>query len=326
LHPFINLIYKPFNDIGYVFLSNVLSSLVVFLFTAPLIFRCFEFKFDTKLWGKIFDYSWPLLLLGLAGMINETSDRIMLDWRLPFANEATRMEITGKYSACYKLSIFMTLAVQSFRYAAEPFFFAELKKDGAKLVYARVLKYFSYLAALIFLCVTLFLPVLIHIIGRNFRDAQQVVPILLMANLFLGLFIYLSQWYKQTGKTFYGAVISIGGAILTILINYYYIPQFSYMAAAWATFICYGFMALTTYFLGQKYYPVRYPVGRILLYIGSAVAIWLFGRWIMDVLYHGVWHTAMWVINAMLIALYLGLFLLVEKPNLTSVMNKVLNR
>lgn len=326
LHPFINAVYHPFNDIGYVFLSNVLSSLIVFLFTIPLILKRLEFKFNQKLWSAIFAYSWPLLILGFAGMINETFDRIMLDKRLPFPDEATRLEIIGKYSACYKLSIFMTLAVQSFRYAAEPYFFAELKKEGSKVVYAKVLKYFSYLAAFIFLCVTLFMPILIKIIGRNFRDAEAVIPILLMANLCLGLFIYLSQWYKQTEKTFYGAVISIAGAVLTIIINYYYIPRFSYMASAWATFVCYCFMAVATYLIGQKYYPVKYPVGRILTYIFSALLLWLAGRWIMDHLFGGHWNFAMYAVNILLIGAYITLFLALERPKLATIMNKVMNR
>lgn len=310
----VDMLQIPGNEISYVFIANLLSSLVILLFTLPDIFKEFELKLDIQLWKRIFKYSWPLLILGLAGMVNETFDRILLDWRLT-GSEAERQYLVGVYSACYKLSIFMTIAIQSFRYAAEPFFFAELKKDGAKVVYARILKYFTYITALIFLGIMLYMDIFIKIIGNDFREARNVVPVLLMANLFLGAFVYLSQWYKQTEKTIIGAYISIGGSILTLIVNYIFIPTYGYMASAWATFLCYFLMAIATYLLGQKYYPVNYPIGRIIFYIGSAVAMYFLSHYIQEK-FIGKWNTAMFLINTLFIALYILLFLYLERQDL----------
>ncbi len=194
------------------------------------------------------------------------------------------MEQIGIYGACYKLSIFMTLAIQSFRYAAEPFFFAQMKNADNKGIYARLLKYFSFVTSLIFLGVMLFIPILIKIVGREFRDAEAVVPILLVANLFLGIFIYLSQWYKQTAKTIYGA-----------------------------TLICYFSMAVTSYFLGQKFYPVAYDTKRIGLYIGLAIGLYFLSDWVRVALFGG-WTLNTYIMNLVFILGYMLVFVYFEKP------------
>lgn len=317
-HPFINAIYIPDFGVGYIFLSNVFSSGMVLLFLFPE-FRKIPFKMDYVLLKKMFRYSLPILILGFAGMINETLDRILLKWLLVKAPQNLTMkqalEQVGIYSACYKLSIFMTLAVQSFRYAAEPFFFAQMKNDDNKTVYARMLKYFSFATSLIFLGVMLFIPLIMNIIGKNYRGAEEVVPILLLANLFFGTFIYISQWYKQTGKTLYGAYISIGGAIITLAINIIFIPYYGYMASAWATFVCYFSMAVASYFLGQKHYPVNYQIERILMYIGLAIGLFGASNWLKDALLGG-WGINVYLMNLLLFTGYIALFIYLEKPNL----------
>ena len=319
LHPLVNSIYVPHFGVGYVFLSNLISSGIMLLFLWRE-FKIIPLKLDPQLWKEMFRYSWPILILGFAGMINETLDRILLKWMLvlPPQNMTMKeaMEQIGVYGACYKLSIFMTLAIQSFRYAAEPFFFAQMKDGNNKDVYARMLKYFTFVTSFIFLAVMLFIPILIKIIGRNFRDAEAVVPILLIANLFLGIFIYMSQWYKQTEKTIYGAYISLGGAAITLLINFIFIPHYGYMASAWATLICYFSMAVVSYFLGQRHYPVNYHIGRISLYLLVAIGFYFLSNIVRNNFFDG-WNINAYLFNMILIIGYLVMFLFLEKPSIS---------
>jgi O-antigen/teichoic acid export membrane protein len=311
LHPLINAIYEHGHGVRYVFISNVLSSVLILLFMFKEI-RSIRLSWHKDIWQAMLKYSWPLLILGFAGMINETLDRILLSRRLPGPLDARLVQV-GIYSACYKLSIFMTLAIASFRYAAEPFFFAQMKDGDGKDLFARILKYFSFVTGLIFLGIMMYLPMIIHLIGKNFRSGLEVVPILLLANLFLGVFYYLSQWYKQTNKTLYGAYVSIGGAIITLIVNFAFIPAYGYMASAWATFLSYFFMAVTSYFLGQKFFPVKYQTGRILLYIGLPVALFYFSHFISgrDI---GQFSLSMYLLNTIFIVLYIMLFFYIEKP------------
>lgn len=318
LHPFLDAVYRPGFGVGYVFLSNVLASLLTLLLLLPEM-RKIKFRWHKQLWINIFKYSWPLLILGFAGMVNETMDRILLKRLLlhPPKNLSLTeaMNQLGIYSAAYKLSIFMTLAIQSFRYAAEPFFFSQMKEEGGKAIYARILKYFSFVTSLIFLGVMLYIPLFAKLLGPAFRtdEGMAVVPILLLANLFSGTFIYLSQWYKQTGKTLYGAMISVGGALLTLAINIIFIPYYGFMASAWATFICYLSMAVISYVLGQKFYPVAYNTSRIIWYIASAVLLYFASIFIQESIFDG-WNIAMYLINTLFLLVYLMQFLYLEKP------------
>ncbi len=318
LHPFIDAVYRPGFGVGYVFLSNVLASLLTLILLLPEI-RKIKFRWHKTLWTNIFKYSWPLLILGFAGMVNETLDRILLKRLLlqppKNLNLQQAMNELGIYSAAYKLSIFMTLAIQSFRYAAEPFFFSQMKEEGGKAIYAQILKYFSFITSLIFLFVMLYIPLFSRLLGPAFRtdEGMQVVPILLLANLFAGTFIYLSQWYKQTGKTLYGAMISVGGALITLVVNIIFIPYYGFLASAWATFACYFCMALASYILGQKFYPVAYNTGRIVWYIASATLLFLISKFIQESIFDG-WHISVYMINTLFLLLYIIQFLYLEKP------------
>jgi len=318
IQAFIQAIYVPNFGVGYVFLSNLISSGIMLLFLIPEL-KKIPLLINMEVWREMFKYSWPILILGFAGMINETLDRILLKWLLvaPPQNMTMKeaMEQIGVYGACYKLSIFMTLAIQSFRYAAEPFFFAQMKDGNNKDIYARMLKYFTFVTSLIFLGVMLYIPILIKIIGRDFRHAEAVVPILLIANLFLGIFVYLSQWYKQTEKTLYGAYLSLGGAGITLLVNFIFIPYYGYMASAWATLICYFSMATASYFIGKKHYPVAYQTGRILLYLGSSIGLYLLSIAVRRSFFTG-WNINAYVFNSVLIISFIGLFVFLEKPSL----------
>jgi O-antigen/teichoic acid export membrane protein len=259
-----------------VLLSNVLASGILFLWMSRSFFKI-GFLLDITLFKSMLRYSLPIIVLGLAGMVNETLDRILLKYLLtkPPIN-LTRTEALsqiGIYGACYKLSIFMTLAVQSFKYAAEPFFFKHLKNENGKETYARIMYYFTFVTSFIFIAVSVYLPVIIHINGKNYSAAQGIVPILLIANLFLGWYYYLSQWYKQTGKTYYGAMISIIGAVITLVINIAFIPYFSYWASAIATMICYFSMAWISYYLSKKHYPMPIKFYQTIYWTVSAVIL-----------------------------------------------------
>jgi O-antigen/teichoic acid export membrane protein len=215
-------------------------------------------RFDKALWRKMMVYALPLMVAGLAGITNETIDRILLQYLLPADISASEICL---YSAFYKLSIIMTLFVQTFRFAAEPFFFSQERERNAKQVYAQVMKYFSIVTAFIFLSVMIYYDLVKQFIGTSFHDERgaTIVPILLLANLFLGLYYNLSVWYKLTEKTSYGAYMSLFGAAITIVLNLVLIPYFGFVGSAWATLCCYFLMALCSYFLGQKYYPIPYP-------------------------------------------------------------------
>ena len=263
--------YDPQVGVGYVFVSNLISSIITILIQLPFILRV-KFTFDFSQLKTILKYSSPLLLAGLAGMTNETIDRILLKYLLP---ENSALEQVGIYGACYKISLIMTIFIQTFRFAAEPFFFSHSDKQDAKQVYARVMKYFVIICSIIFLGTMINLSWIQGFIGKDFRSGLQVVPLLLMANFFLGVFFNLSIWYKLTNQTRYGAWLTIFGAVITLAGNFIFIPRFGYMACAYTTLVCYLLMMLVSYFIGNKHYHVNYDVKRIVAYIG--LSLLLFG-------------------------------------------------
>jgi O-antigen/teichoic acid export membrane protein len=269
----ITYVYSPDVGVGYIFLANLLASGAKFLFLSPQLFG-FHVGFDWQLFKKMARYSLPMVVIAFAGIINEMLDRALLKYLLPFDN-ATNLAQLGIYSACYKLSILMTLFIQAFRYAAEPFFFSYAKNADAKLVYANVLHYFSIFCVFIFLLVTLYLDFFKYFIGQEFRAGLHVVPILLLANLFLGLYVNLSIWYKLSDRTLMGAGVSLFGAGLTVALNFYWIPKFGYTGSAYATLICYAAMAVLSYLLGQKFYRVDYDVKSVLGYLLFGVSLYL---------------------------------------------------
>lgn len=266
---FFGRFYDPAIGVGYIFMVNLFASFVKLLLLSPQL-KGILGGINWPLLRKMLAYCIPMVVIGFAGIINEMLDRVILKFLLPY-DEHTNMEMLGVYGACYKLSILMTLFIQAFRYAAEPFFFAQAKEKGSTKVYADVMKYFVIVCITIFLLVTLYLDLFKEFIGPAFRVGLPVVPILLLANLFLGVYVNLSIWYKLTDKTLLGSLVSIGGALITILINVLFIPRYGYMASAWATLICYAGMALVSYLLGQKYYPVQYSVKSFAGYFTAAM-------------------------------------------------------
>lgn len=265
-------LYKPEIGVGYVFISNLLASV------AKLMLLSFSFKglkegFDSVLFRKILAYSLPMVVIGFSGIINEMLDRVILKYLLPFDAE-TNLQQLGIYAACYKLSIVMSLFIQAFRFAAEPFFFAHADKSDSRKIYADVMNWFVIFCCFIFMVVTLFIDYFGLFIGKDFRVGLGVVPILLLANLFLGIYVNLSIWYKLTDRTMTGAYVSLGGALLTIVLNVLLIPKLGYMGSAYATLICYASMAGVSYLLGQKFYPVPYDFKKIGSYLFVTISLY----------------------------------------------------
>jgi O-antigen/teichoic acid export membrane protein len=270
---FTDVVYDPEIGPGYVFVSNLLASIMILPFLYRE-FRDLQFNFDVALWKKMLAFGLPLVVVGLAGMINEVSDRIMLKHLLPYP-EDQRMYYLGIYGACYKLSIFMTLGIQAFRFAAEPFFFRESVNPDAPETYAQVMNFFVAAGTVVFLGISLYLDVIILIIDEAYHEGAHIVPVLLMANLFLGIFYNASVWYKLTGKTMAGAMISLTGAFITISGNFLLIPVIGYTGAAITTLACYSLMSVFSLFWGKKHYPVPYDFRFMVLSILAVIFVYV---------------------------------------------------
>ncbi|HZK07664.1 MAG TPA: oligosaccharide flippase family protein [Bacteroidales bacterium] len=275
---FVLLFFDPTDLVSYIFISNLISTVVTLLLLLPDVrFRWSDFDFS--LLKRMLVYTWPLLIVAIAGSINLSIDKILLAWLLPGDPDWVMSQV-GIYGACYKVSIIMTLFVQTFRYAADPFFFAESAHNDSLKIYAEVLKIFTVIVSLIFLVTTLYLDLVILFIGEPYRAGRDVIPILLMGNLFLGIFYNLSFWYKLTNRTIYGALLSIIGSGITITLNLTLIPSFGYYGSAWAAFFAYLTMMVLSYVLSRRSFPVPYENKRILLYLLLPVAIYLLSRYL----------------------------------------------
>ena len=268
---FFAFLYDPAIGIGYAFLANLIANVVTLLFLSRLYFDK-SWKVDTALWKRMLTYAWPLLIVGLAGMINETLDRILLKYLM--TDQAEAQEAQGIYGACYKIAILMTIFIQAYRFAAEPFFFGRRKDADSRNTYALVMKYFVIFCLFIFLSTVLNLDWIKYFIGEDFRSGLKVVPVLLLANLCLGVVYNQSIWYKLSGQTRFGAIIAISGAIITVAVNFIYVPRYSYVACAWATLAAYAGMMIISYFLGRKYYPISYNLRAMSVYVVIALLLY----------------------------------------------------
>jgi O-antigen/teichoic acid export membrane protein len=274
----LSLIYNAEVGVGYAFISNLIATLVTLVLLLPDIFKI-KYSFDPKLLKRMLAYALPLLLVGMFGMINEVSDKLLFKFLISVPENITDKDNyilaqLGVYGANYRLAVLMTLFIQMFRYAAEPFFFANSREDNARGLYASVMKYFIIFCLMIFLGVTLFLDIFKYFIGPDFRSGLAIVPIILMANLMLGVFYNLSVWYKLTDKTLYGALIAFIGAIITIILNILLVPKYGYNGAAWAHLACYSAMVILSFILGRQFYRVSYDLRNIFLYFILALGIY----------------------------------------------------
>jgi O-antigen/teichoic acid export membrane protein len=269
-------LYNPDLGIGYIFIANLIASIITLLLLWKEVFQV-KWTFNPALWKEMMIYSLPLLVVGFGGMINETLDRIMIPHLHADGPKAGQSD-NGIYSANYKLSILISLFIQAFRMGAEPFFFRQASEKNAPRTYARVMKFFVIICCVFFLVIVLFLDFwkgLITISDKNYGNGIGVVPILALANICLGIYYNLSVWYKITNRNMTGAWITLAGAVITIVINWVFIPYYSYWACAWATLICYAFMMVTSFILGQKNYRIPYAWKKLLAYI--VICLMLFG-------------------------------------------------
>ncbi|MEP1096298.1 MAG: polysaccharide biosynthesis C-terminal domain-containing protein [Cyclobacteriaceae bacterium] len=271
---FLSAVYNPNLGVGYVLLSNLIANAVYILFFIPTWIKV-RLTFDSAEWRKMMRYAWPILIIGFAGVTNEMLSRAILKYRLPegFYAALSNIEILGIFGACYKLSIFMTLAVQAFRYAFEPFFFAKATDKNSPELFSKIMTWFVIFTSFSWLVITAFLPWIGPVFLRqdSYLQALSAVPWLLGGGLFLGIFYNLSLWYKLTDKTKYGAVISVIGAAITLILNWILIPRFGYMGSAYATFASYSSMVIVSYVWGKTHYPVPYNLGKISTYLGLAI-------------------------------------------------------
>jgi O-antigen/teichoic acid export membrane protein len=262
---FSTLYFENF-QIGYIFVSNLAASLFTLLVLLPN-YTKISWSFDKVLWKKMMTYGFPILFAGIAFAINEHFDKILLDWlHVP-------MSEIGAYSACYKIGMFMVLFRTAYTLGIEPFFFSHASNENAQQTYATITKYFVIFGSFICLFVIVFADLLKLILVPNddYWDAMKVVPLIVLANFFLGIYTNLSVWYKLIDKTKIGAYISIIGAIITLILNWLLIPSMSYYGSAIATIAAYGSMMVISYKVGQKHYPIPYDFNRIFSYIGLTI-------------------------------------------------------
>lgn len=306
----IETFYNPEIGVGYVFISNLIASIVKFILLLPEMINA-RYGFEIALLKKMFIYSLPLLVFGLAGIVNETIDRIMLKRMLfDILGEKETMSQIGIYGACYKVSIIITLFIQAFRYAAEPFFFAQENESNAKETYSNVMTYFVIVCATIFLGVMLFIDVVKYFIPNEaFWEGLHVVPILMFANISLGIYYNQSIWYKLSGKTKYGAYIGVFGAITTIGLNYVWIPIYGYVGSAWATLICYFSMMLLSFILSRKHYPIKYDIPKVILYLGLAFGLYLFSTYLEFTM-----GMLKYVVHSLIVLLFVAIIYFIERP------------
>jgi O-antigen/teichoic acid export membrane protein len=280
-HPdsFLLVLYDPGIQIGYAFIANLVASAVTLLLLYREILSV-QLKFNYRLWKEMMLYSWPLLIVGLGGMINEVLNRILLDYRLPYSFSENKRAV-GIFNANFKVAALVNIFIQVFRTGAEPFFFNEAGKDNARQTYARVMKFFVMISCIIFLVVALFGDTIwgIYFVGTKnhpeYAEGLGVIPVIALSYVFLGIYYNLTVWYKLTDKTIYGAYITLTGAVITILLNYYLIPVIGYWGSAWATLACYGFMMVISYWQGQKHYPIPYALKKLTAYIVIAIIVFM---------------------------------------------------
>ncbi len=273
-HGWFRNIYDPGYGVGYVFLANLVGSFCTLLMLLPFIVKV-RFIFFRDIWLRMLGYSFPLLIAGLSGSINDTLDKVILR---RMVGEESGLQTVGIYGAGYKIAVLMALFIQMFRFAAEPFFFERARHDNAKETYAFVMKYFVIIMLLVYLGINLYISGIQYIVGADFREAMKVVPIVSMAYLFYGIYVNHSIWYKLNDLTRFGIYIAVIGAFITIMINVLLIPVYGYMASAWAHIASYGAMIIASFIFAEKRYKIEYNMGKLIPYFIMALGMVIFGK------------------------------------------------
>jgi len=307
---FLLVIYNPQVGIGYPILANLLANSFYILFFAGTLLTCRP-KWDKPVVASMLRYAWPIMLMGLAGMTNEMFSRLTLAWWLPdgFYPGKDADYALGVFGACFRFAVIINVGVQAFRFAAEPFFFSQAEDKNSPELFARVNHYFIIICAFVVLTVMVHLDILKYIVDEEYWSGLTIVPYLLFGYLFLGIYYNLSIWYKLTDRTHFGTIITLLGVAITIGLNYLLIPTAGFLGSSWATLACYATMALTSYWLGQKYYPIPYAVGGALFYLGLvAVMIMVSARISIE----NQWLATGF--HTLLMAIYAAIAYLREKP------------
>jgi O-antigen/teichoic acid export membrane protein len=270
----LNVIYFAWldgKDVGYAFYINLVCSAMLLVCMLKEL-TGFSYVLDRAVLKRMLRYAWPILILGIAGILNQTADKMLF----PYIYKDADMEMQlGIYGACVKIAMIMAMITQAFRYAYEPIVFAGVKDKDQHEMYAKAMKYFIIFTLLAFLMVIAYLDVLKHIIGSDYWSGLRVVPIVMAAEIMMGIYFNLSFWYKVIDKTIWGAVFSGIGCTVLLAINFFFVPRFGYMACAWGGFAGYGVAMIVSYVVGQKYYPINYPLRSIAYYVLIAAVCYL---------------------------------------------------
>jgi O-antigen/teichoic acid export membrane protein len=271
---FLKFAYNPSIGIGYVFLANLIANFLYIIFFIKTLAQ-WRPAFDKIVSPQMFNYAYPVMLTGLAGMTNEMFSRLMLERWLPpgFYGDISNKAAMGIFGACYKFAVFMSLGVQAFRYAAEPFFFSNAKEKNSPELFAKVNHYFVVVGCIFLFGVSDNIHIIKYFTGPEYWSGLAIVPVLLVAYLFLGIYYNYSIWFKLTDQTYFGTIITIIGALITIAANYFLIPLWGYMGSSWAALICYFSMAIICYVLGQQKHPIPYRMLADMSYIALTFAL-----------------------------------------------------
>lgn len=289
--------YDNTDLVQYIFIANLVASVITFLLLLPYFFKT-KIEFSKSIFKQLLNYGWPIMVAGLAYVVNENFDK----WILPYLLDK---DINGAYSACYKIAVFMTIFIQAFRLGAEPFFFSHSKEKNAQQTYALIMKYFVMAGSFMLVFIISYLDVfkIALVKDQSYWKAIDIVPIVLLANLFLGIYFNLAIWYKLTDKTRYGMYLSIIGAIITIVFNLFMIEKIGFIAAAWATLAAYGTMMLLSFILGQKHYPVPYNLKQILSYLSLAIVL----------SFVALKTNSNYYLNTLIVLVFLSIIVVIEK-------------
>ncbi len=306
----LNIVYFVFlgkTDVYYVFFINLLCTGFITLLFIPDLFKI-EWRFDASLLRRMFSYSWPILVLGIAGILNQVADKIIFP--LVYPDEADANVQLGIYGSCVKIAMIMAMITQAFRYAYEPIVFAKSKDSDKNEYYAKAMKYFLIFTLLAFLCVVGWMPMLQYIIGADYREGLRVVPIVMVAEIMMGIYFNLSFWYKLIDKTIYGAWFSLAGCIVLFAVNLLFIPRYGYMACAWGGVAGYGTAMTLSYIVGQRKNPINYPLREMFLYVVLTAVLFVGAKFVND-------HLSQWValaVNTLLILLFVAVLIKRDFP------------
>ena len=298
-------LYNPNNQAFYVFFINLVCTSFITLFFIPEL-KMFRFTFDGALLKNMLKYSWPLLLLGIAGILNLNADKIIYTYLVPGQQGIIDLSI---YGASVKVAAIMAMLMQAFRYAYEPFVFGNSKDKDSKTLYAKAMKYFIVIALLAFLIVMFYMDILRHIISPSYWDGLKVVPIIMAAEIFMGIYFNLSFWYKLNDETYWGAIFSFIGCALLFVVNILFVPKYGYMACAWASFIGYFTAMLLSYFVGQKRNAINYDIKDIFKYVALFGAV--YGISLVLPIENSILKMAC---NTLLLGIYIAYFIKKDMP------------